>query len=55
MKMTWGLFKELAEEAGITDEMEIEYIDVRDPQIGPGYGGVDFYPSNDREGAVICQ
>lgn len=55
MSMTWGEFKRLAEEAGITDEMQISYIDVSDPQPGPGYGGVDFFPATEKERVVICQ
>jgi hypothetical protein len=55
MSMTWSEFKRLAEEAGITNEMEISYIDVSDPQSGPGYGGVDFFLATEKEKRVICQ
>lgn len=35
--------------------MKIHYIDISDPQVGPGYGGVDFFPADEKEGVVICQ
>lgn len=53
--MTWGEFKKRAEEAGITDDMEIDYIDISNPQTGDGWGSPDFYPEDNREGVVIHQ
>jgi len=47
--MKWGEFKKMAEEAGITDDQEIEYIDISYPI----EGRVDFFPAGDGGGLVI--
>jgi hypothetical protein len=48
--MTWGEFKKLAEKAGITDDMEIFYIDTGNY---PEEKYISFYPADEKEGISI--
>ena len=48
--ITWGEFKKLAEKAGITDEMEIFYIDTGNY---PVEESLSFYPAEEKEGIII--